>query len=304
MDRIQSVLTATDFSDSAGKAIERAGMLAAELGARLAVANIISRGTLNALHDLMSPDSSDNLEDALVNDALDKLHAISNDIKQRHNVDAQVSVSAGSVLKQIDRLASSIDANLLVMGAHGSGFVRDLLLGSTTDRVLRKTGRPMLVVRKAPVGSYARVLVPVDFSERSAAAINLARLVAPQAELILMHSFEVPYEGQLRMAGVEEARVEELRQTSKREAIKRLDQLVDDLALPKDHVHRLLVQGQASSAIVEQAASHDCDLIAMGKQGLRMIEELVLGSVTRQVLAHAPCDVLVADRSSHELKDH
>lgn len=297
MDRIQSVLTATDFSDSAGRAIERAALLAAESGARLMVTNIISRGTLNALHDLMSPDSSDNLEDALVKDALDKLHALSDDIKQRHKVQTEVSVSAGSVLRQIDSAASSIDASMLVMGAHGAGFVKDLLVGSTTDRVLRKTARPILVVRKAPAGAYARVLIPVDFSKRSGAAIKLARLVAPQAELILLHAFEVPYEGQLRMAGVEEGKVEELRQSAKREALKRLDELVDELGLPKDHVHRLLVQGQASSAIVEQAASHDCDLIAMGKQGLRMIEELVLGSVTRQVLAHAPCDVLVADRN-------
>jgi len=298
MDRIQSVLTATDFSDSAGRSIERAALLAAESGARLMVTNIISRGTLNALHDLMSPDSSDNLEDALVKNALDKLHALADDIKQRHQVTPEISVSAGSVLRQIDSAASAIDASLIVMGAHGTGFVRDLLVGSTTDRVLRKTARPMLVVRKAPAGSYSRVLIPVDFSKRSGAAIKLARIVAPQAELILLHSFEVPYEGQLRMAGIEDGKVEELRQSAKRESLKLLDELVVELDLPKDRVHRILVQGQAASAIVEQAASHDCDLIAMGKQGLRMIEELVLGSVTRQVLAHAHCDVLVADRNN------
>lgn len=299
MNRIQSILAATDLSDNAGKAVERAALLAAETGARLAVTNIISRGTLNALHDLMAPDSSDELESTLLTEAISQMQKMAEGIKERHAVTADVSVSAGSVLRQIDRYASSIDASLLVMGAHGGGFVRDLILGSTTDRVLRKTGRPMLVVRKQPVEAYRRVLLPVDFSERSIAAIKLAKTVAPSAEFFLLHSYEVPYEGQLRMAGVEEGKVEELRRSAKQESLKQLDELVAQVDLPASSVHKLLVHGQPASAIVEQAASHDCDLIAMGKQGLRMIEELVLGSVTRQVLEQAPCDVLVSDRSKH-----
>ncbi|MGL1834595.1 universal stress protein [Rhodocyclaceae bacterium SMB388] len=296
MNRIHSILAATDLSDVAGKAIERAALLAAEFGAHLALTNIISRGTLNALHDLMAPDSSDDLENRLVSEALARMQKLAEDIKAQHAVQAEVSVSAGSVLRQINRQADSIDASLLVMGAHGGGFVRDLLLGSTTDRVLRKTERPMLVVRVQPSGRYRRVLVPVDFSERSSAALSLAREIAPGAQIVLLHSFEVPYEGQLRMAGVAEKTVEDLRRAAKQDAIKRLDALAEAAGVPKENVHRVLVHGQPASAIVEQAASHDCDLITMGKQGLRMVEELVLGSVTRQVLEHAHCDVLVADR--------
>ena len=296
MKALQSILAATDLSDTAGHAVRRAAMLSAGLGARLAITHVISRGTLNALHDLMSPDSSDDLEDTLLKEALDQLHKQADDVRTRYAVEAEVSVSAGSVLKQIDRFAEMIDAGLLVLGAHGSGIVRDLLLGSTTDRVLRKSTRPMLVVRKPPQTDYARVLVPVDFSERSITAIEHARAVAPKAELLLLHAFEVPYEGQLRMAGVEEARVEEIRKSARAEALKQLEELAARAGESGNGVRQLLVQGQAASAIVDQAKKHDCDLIAMGKQGLRMIEELVLGSVTRQVVERGPCDVLVTDR--------
>jgi nucleotide-binding universal stress UspA family protein len=298
MNPIRMVLATTDFSETAAHAVERAAMVAARCGARLGIANVISRGTLNALHDLMAPDSSDELEDALVQDALAQLHKLADEVRARHGVESEVSVSAGSVLRQIDAYAEAIQADLLVLGAHGASFVRDLLVGSTTERVLRKTRRPMLVVRQAPSRDYARVLVPVDFSERSAAAISLARAVAPNAEVVLLHAYEVPYEGQLRLAGVEEAKVVELRASAREDALKRLDQLIGEAGLSKDAVRRVLVQGQPASGIVEQAKALDCDLIAMGKQGLRMIEELVLGSVTRRVLEHAHCDVLVADRSA------
>ncbi|HRP95165.1 MAG TPA: universal stress protein [Rhodocyclaceae bacterium] len=296
MTQVRMVLATTDFSETAGYAVERAAMLAARCGARLGIANVISRGTLNALHDLMAPDSSDELEDALVQDALAQLHQLADGVGERHGVDAEVSVSAGSVLREIDAYADAIGADLLVLGAHGASLMRDLLVGSTTERVLRRTRRPMLVVRRAPQRPYAKVLVPVDFSERSTAAIEFARNVAPEAELVLLHAYEVPYEGQLRLAGVEEAKVVELRKSAREESLKRLDRLIDETGLSGATVRRVLVQGQPASGIVEQARVLDCDLIAMGKQGLRMIEELVLGSVTRRVLEHAHCDVLVADR--------
>lgn len=297
MSGIQKILAATDFSEAAGNAVERAAMLASQTGAGVVVTNVISRGMLNALHDLMSPDASDELEDALVKESLDRLHELEQDMTARHHVNVQTSVSAGSVLKEIDSYANGTGADLLVLGAHGGAFVRDMLLGSTTERVLRKTTLPMLVVRRAPSAPYRRVLVPVDFSARSQAAIALARSVAPDAELILVHAFEVPYEGKLRQAGVEESRVNALREAARQEALKGLEGLIADSGLATASVRHVLVYGQPASAILEQAKTHGCDLIAMGKQGLRMIEELVLGSVTRQVVEHSHCDVLVADRS-------
>jgi nucleotide-binding universal stress UspA family protein len=296
MSGIQKILAATDFSEAAAKAVDRAAMLASQTGASLVVTNVISRGTLNALHDLMSPDASDDLEDALLKESLDRLHEVEQDIVARHRVNVETSVSAGSVLREIDSYASGTGADLLVLGAHGGGFVRDMLLGSTTERVLRKTTLPMLVVRCAPSTPFKRVLVPVDFSERSQATIELARSVAPEAELILVHAFEVPYEGKLRQAGVEESKVNALREAARQEALRRLEELVANSGVPTDSIRRVLVYGQPASAILEQAQTHGCDLIAMGKQGLRMMEELVLGSVTRQVMEHAHCDVLVTDR--------
>ncbi|HRQ56129.1 MAG TPA: universal stress protein [Azoarcus taiwanensis] len=299
MEQIKSILATTDFSETSANAAQRAAIVSRTLDAKCTIANVISRGTLNALHDLMAPDSSDELEHVLVDDALEKLHKLAAGLKSEYGVEAAVSVSAGSVLRQIAQQAESQGASLIVMGAHGSGFVRDLLIGSTTDRVLRKTDRPMLVVRKKPAGDYQRVLVPVDFSERSGAAIALAHVVAPKAELVLMHAYQVPYEGHLRMAGVAESKMVELRQSAKDEAARQLEEFVAGIGVSGASIRPLLVQGQAASAIVEQAAKLECDLIAIGKQGLRMIEELVLGSVTRQVLEQAPCDVLVADRKRH-----
>ncbi len=296
MNAIKSVLATTDFSPLSVHAAARAAMLAATAGARCTISNVISRGTLNALHDLMSPDSSDELEQSLLEDALTKLQNTSAELKTRFGIDSRVAVSAGSVMRQIVNQAESSGADLIVMGAHGSGFVRDILIGSTTDRVLRQTTRPMLVVRRPAQQSYRRVLLPVDFSARSAAAISLVRTIAPDAELFLLHVFDVPYEGHLRMAGIAETRMKELKQQARDDAGRQLEEFSSKLDLGDAVVHPLLAQGKPADAITDTAKENACDLIAMGKQGLRMIEEIVLGSVTRQVLSQTDCDVLVADR--------
>jgi nucleotide-binding universal stress UspA family protein len=50
---------------------------------------------------------------------------------------------------------------------------------------------------------------------------------------------------------------------------------------------------QPYKAIVETAKKNNIDLIVMGTHGRNALSKLVMGSVTRQVIGHAPCAVLV-----------
>jgi hypothetical protein len=54
------------------------------------------------------------------------------------------------------------------------GFMHHLMLGSTAERMLRKTLRSLLVVKQLPHESYPRVLITVDFSDYSPRAIRQA----------------------------------------------------------------------------------------------------------------------------------
>ncbi len=56
-------------------------------------------------------------------------------------------------------------------------------------------------------------------------------------------------------------------------------------------VERLLVQGPAAEAILENA--HDAEMIVVGQRGLGTVGAVVLGSVSHDVLRHAKCPVLV-----------
>lgn len=296
MKPISHLLAATDLSAPARHAVARAALLAADAGARLGLTHVVNLGALDTLRSLLS-NPADDVAACLLDEARDDLVRLAGELAQRYGVSPEVHLAVGSVLGEIAAHADACDTDLLVMGVRGAGFMRDLLVGSTTERVLRKLSRPLLVVRQIPHEPYRRVLVPVDFSARSLAALQLARTVAPQADLILLHAFEVPFEGKLRLAGVEDEEVHSLRVAAKRSAIERLNDLVAAAGLEDAGVRRIVLHADPTTLILEQEQEQDCDLIVIGKHGQSMLEDMLLGSVTKHVLARASADVLVADRS-------
>ncbi|HPE04743.1 MAG TPA: universal stress protein, partial [Thauera sp.] len=136
----------------------------------------------------------------------------------------------------------------------------------------------------------------VDFSARALEALQFAQCVAPQAEFVLLHAFEVPFEGKLRYAGVEENALSSLRVNARREAGAQMKELVACAGLDENRVRRIVVHGEATTQILEQEQEQDCDLIVIGKRGHGLLGEMLLGSVTKHVLARSTADVLVCDR--------
>lgn len=295
MRPIRTLLAASDLSAHARHAVVRAALLARDVGARLAIAHVVSSGGLDALRHLFDAGTGD-IGERLLDEVRGEVRELAEEIGSRFQVGADVHLAVGSVLAEICSHADATDVDLLVLGARGSSPMREWVLGSTTERVLRKTRRPMLVVKQIAHESYRRVLVPVDFSARSLDALRFARAIAPQADLILLHAFEVPFEGKLRYAGVDENALTSLRVTAKREAMEKMNTLAAAAGLTEVPVRRIVLHGDGPAMILNQEQEQDCDLIVIGKRGLGMLEEMLLGSVTKHILSQSVCDVLVTDR--------
>lgn len=77
-----------------------------------------------------------------------------------------------------------------------------------------------------------------------------------------------------------------------------LDSTVASLEAPGRRVDRALLGGRPGSAIVDEARDMAADLVVVGARGHGTIESMLLGSVSREVVSHAPCSVLVG-RSAH-----
>lgn len=294
MSTIKRIVAATDLSWYAGRAETRAAMLARELGgAELDLVHVIGRLALESLRHLLTP-SPEHTERRLIDSAREQLATLAAELGEKYCIAVTPVIDIGHAHEEIVRHAEAIDAGLVVLGAHGGSFVRELFLGSTAERSLRKLSRPVLIVRREPRGPYRNVLVPVDFSEHSRRAAQMALRIAPQAGITLLHAFEVPFEGKLRFAGVSDETIHAYRAEARKQANRAMRQLVAELESDDERVTQLVEFGYALNVIREKTESIEPDLIVMGKHGQSEWEELLLGSVTKHVIREAGCDVLVA----------
>lgn len=286
---MKTILAATDFSDHARNAVRRAALVAAEHQAQLSLLHVMSGPSMNALREQFHlPDEATT---KLVAEAGRMLGEWAADLGGTTGPAPATQLRVGRVVDEVH--AASATADLVVLGARGWNPVRDALLGTTAERLLRKSPRPVLVTKRPPTGTYRRVLIPVDFSPCSAAALEMALRTVPKASIVIAHAFEVPFESKLRQAGVTEDEFQEYRIQARQQALNDIDLLIQKTIGDDQRCSRVVEHGSAALLILAKEAEHDADLIVIGKHGRSMVEEALLGSVTRHILADAKCDVLV-----------
>lgn len=291
-NRLERLLAATDLSAPARHAVERAALVARAAGTRLDLLHVAAFSRLDELRRLVASLPAD-VDARMREQAQMMVDALALTVRERHGIEAGTQVASGPLLKSIADAAASLDADLLVLGARGSSMLRHLVLGSTAARLLDGFDRPMLVVKRAPAAAYRCVLVPVDFSKASLPALQMARAVAPGARIVPMHAYEAPFEGKLRYAGLEERYLDEYREQARAEALASMAALCQRAGLADAAAQSVVVHGLPGERILAQEDEQDCDLIVMGRQGQSGIEDKLLGSVSRRVLAESEADLLV-----------
>jgi universal stress protein A len=140
---------------------------------------------------------------------------------------------------------------------------------------------------------FKHILVPIDFSAPSDAALDYARTVATQfgGSLHLLHVAEDPYRA-FYSAEVYVPEVEGLRDEILSDSLTRLKALLRASDLDNLHAKAEAMIGTPAATIVEYAAGRGIDLIVMGTHGRGGMSHLLLGSVAERVVRTAPCPVL------------
>jgi nucleotide-binding universal stress UspA family protein len=296
MTAIRSLIAATDLSAPARRAVDRAARLAAPAGASLTLVHAVNSTVLEELRRWL--DTGGDAERSILDDLRARLHDLAADIAARYRIEVSERIITGRPIDEIARIAEEGQADLIVTGTLGGGPFRSHIIGSTAERVVRKSSRPVLMVKQSAHEPYRRVLVPVDFSLWSAPSIAIAQAVAPDAHVVLFHGVEVPFERRLRLAGVGEEAIDKLRTHARDDASRRLAELGARCGLPAGRWTAATGAGQeAWMQIVREEQERDCDLIVIGKHGRSAVEELLLGSTTNMVLAEGSADVLVSTRA-------
>lgn len=216
------------------------------------------------------------------------------------NVSVSPEVLAGDPVEAILSFADTFHPNLIVTGSRKKTAVDTLLLGSVSQSILEKAPCPVAIVRgnlsQSSPKSGSNVLVPVDDSEHSAAAVEWAKWQTwlKQSHLALLSVTEP----------LHESAMDSVKSASNHLLTYHAEKMLMEILLEKWAAHlqeggnareitRGTVDGAAKETILKGAHNWPADLIVMGAHGRTGLANLVLGSVSRHISNHADCTVLV-----------
>jgi len=219
-------------------------------------------------------------------------------------VPVRIEVHEGRVVPEILERARAWPADVVVMGTHGRGGFERWVLGSVTEKVLRKAPCPVLTVPPPASGIHAessilfrRIVCPVDFSGASLAALGYALKLAEEsrAEITVLHVLEwlVEDEPGAKIAGFD---VPEFRRYLEKDARERLEKVVPEDARDWCRPRGEVVGGRPWREILRVAEDTQADVVVMGVRGRNPVDLALFGSTTQHVVRGAKCPVLVVHK--------
>jgi nucleotide-binding universal stress UspA family protein len=199
---------------------------------------------------------------------------------------------AAAVLLEVARRAQ-----LVVLGTRGLGGFGELLLGSTSHRVLMHAGVPVVLVRTPPNvdptvaeehDGRRPLVVGADQSAGSQAALRWAFDEACRRDVgvLVVHALDAPSAPTLRALGVPvelvAARLTEARTTARHEIDEQIDRALPMAGRPR--VDRVIDDGAPVASLLRYATPEH--LLVVGTRGRRGFAELGPGSVSHQCAHH------------------
>lgn len=276
------IFVAYDLSPRSDRALMRAFALAKALGAEIEVLAVVDA------------DLPEELRTHSIEWARKALACEIDGIADAAGVKSAGKVLAGEPARDIIAEAHACKADLIVLGLHKPAGSLMRSFGETTaGRLLRASAMPVLVAKEDAARPYATVVVGVDFSVYSRAAIRQAFRIAPAARFHLVHAYHVPYKAFLHGISDDIAYEDRLRLDAfLKEEMDLAGEHARRSGIAPDAVETLLCEGAPQEVLAAETARLGADLIVIGTHGRTGISRWAMGSIAAHLLEDPPCDVL------------
>lgn len=203
----------------------------------------------------------------------------------------ECQVLAGAAADEV--LSASVTASAIVIGSHGRGGLRAMVVGSVADKIVRGSAVPVIIEpgtdQPRTPGAGKPILVGVDGSEEAERGLAAARALAARASLplVILRTYSIP-----PAVGVEFATYPADLATTMEEAAKSYL-----ASVAKAGEKTVLRMGDATNALLETANEVNASLIVLTSSGKGLTKRLALGSTTDRVIHGTDRPVLVIPRA-------
>jgi nucleotide-binding universal stress UspA family protein len=293
------ILLAVDGSRAADQARDLVAALPWQEGGRVRIVSVAPTRSdiLGIPWSVAVPEGADEIEDTVLTAHRDAIDAAEREIRSaRSDLRIEPVLARGRAATVIVDQAREMEADLVVVGHRGLGRWESMLLGSVSSEVVDHAPCPVLVARCEHLGPVVLADDGSPFA-RTAEAVVTAWPIFTGLPVTVVTVAEdgFPYASAVApmlysdaMTGYSEALAAERSETAA-ECEAAAARLRDAGLQATAHVR----EGDAAHQVIACAREREAGLIVVGTRGQTGLKRLVLGSVARNVVLHAPCSVLV-----------
>ncbi len=210
----------------------------------------------------------------------------------KSDINFTAGVIEGLASEELLKYAGQNDIDLIFAGRRGMSEIEQILVGSTTSRLIRNSRIPIMVIPKAKrTASIENILSPIDLGDTSLLELRYSISLAKQlgAKLYVTHvteffNYKVPV----------------LKRDQLLEKIgKKIESIAEEYEFKVTDI--IFEYGEPAQKIIEMAKKRKIDLIPMATYQRKGIEKLFLGSIAEKVLMYSDIPVLILPPSKYDL---
>ncbi len=275
---MKTIIVPIDFSEHSEYALHTAAILAKEQNAEIIALHMLELSTVHAYGE---ESQSKHIEKALYYTKLaeKKFDGFLNK-EYLKGISVTPIIRHFKVFSELGEVVAENNADLVVMGSKGSSGLTEFFIGSNTEKVVRNSEVPVLVVKNKPIDwNVKKVVFATDFSEEAIPSFSksIALLDAMKADVQMLY-VNVPGEG-FKATDEMEWAVETF-----------LEQAEGNLDRVKN-VH-FIADKSAERGILKYAKKVDADIVAVTTHGRTGLARFFEGSVSEDLVNHADFAIL------------
>jgi len=270
------VLVPTDLSETSNLAFQTAKELVNETGAKITPLYAFSKTRYDGADARLNAESD--------------LKKITETVLKPSDIETFIISDQNAVDAIVD---NGKDYDLILMSSHGKHGFNRLLLGSVTEKVVRLSHTPVLIVKgKFPLFPMKKILLTTDFSENAYKSYPIVSLLAKSIGAQVHVIYAIVYsatEPATHLEAFVRTKEKQFREDSKTYFKDILDEVSFEADLTKKSAHEYLT---------EHLDNHRYNLVVMSTLGHTGLDYLRMGSTTANVLRHTATNILVTNPNS------
>lgn len=273
---MKKIIVPIDFSEHSNYALETAAMIAKKFNIQILALHMLEMSDAT----LISNDNEQHAKAVFFLKLAEQKFEAFLDKDYLKGVDILPIVKHYKVFSEVSQVANEHNADLIIMGSHGASGLTEIFVGSNTEKVVRYSEIPVLVIKSKPMGvDYINVVFASDFSKEAVKPyINATKMFQKFGSQIQLLYVNVPGE-RFKSSDEMETTLTEFLQNA-------------DGNLNRMNAVHYVSDTSVEKGILNFTKKTNADLVAIATHGRTGLAHFFEGSITEDLANHANFPVM------------